>query len=93
VGGQLSGFEAARPLSNIPLVWMLERVEAHGLALPADWRRRFPCDAQAPSVGTWRGLGKLFVLRAPRSVGLDPSERFHGTLRPGAPAQALRQPG
>src|SRR5690606_4728232 len=30
IGGQLAGFEAARPLANIPLVWMLERGEEAG---------------------------------------------------------------
>lgn len=79
VGGQLGGFEPARPLSNIPLVWMLEKGAACGLPLPEDWRTRFPCDPEAPSVGTWRGWGKLFVLRKPRLVGLDPSERLHVT--------------
>ncbi|HHL22458.1 MAG TPA: DUF2235 domain-containing protein [Aliiroseovarius sp.] len=74
VGGQLGGFEAARPLSNIPLVWMLGRAEYCGLALPMGWRARFPCDANAPSVGTWRGWGKLFLHRKPRVIGRDASE-------------------
>ena len=77
VGGQLGGFEDARPLANMSLVWMLEKAETCGLALPADWRARFPCDADAPSVGTWRGWGKLFVLRRARIVGRDRSERLH----------------
>nr|WP_049645505.1 DUF2235 domain-containing protein [Candidatus Rhodobacter lobularis] len=82
VGGQLSGFLPARPLSNIPLVWMLERVEACGLALPRQWRARFPCDAQAPSVGTLRGWGPLFMARRRRVIGADPSERVHPTADP-----------
>lgn len=77
IGGQLIGHEAARPLANIPLVWMLEQIERCGLALPPGWHDRFPCDPQAPSVGSWRGWGKVFVLRAPRVVGRDPSERIH----------------
>ena len=76
VGGQLGGFEAARPLSNIPLVWMLGRAEYCGLALPMGWRARFPCDANAPSVGTWRGWGKLFLHRKPRVIGRDASEEI-----------------
>jgi uncharacterized protein (DUF2235 family) len=80
VGGQLSGFEDARPLSNIPLVWMLEKAEERGLVLPEGWRDRFPCDATAPSVGTMRGWGKYFLLRKRRTVGLDPSERLHHTV-------------
>ena len=80
IGGQLGGFEAARPLANIPLVWMLERAEACGLALPEGWRARFPTDPDAPSVGTWQGWGKLFLLRRRRVVGLDPSERLHESV-------------
>ncbi len=79
VGGQLDGYEPARPLSNIPLVWMLERAEMCGLPLPGGWRARFPCDPDAPSVGTMRGWGKLFVARRRRRVGLDPSESLHPT--------------
>ncbi|QIE45364.1 DUF2235 domain-containing protein [Pseudohalocynthiibacter aestuariivivens] len=79
IGGQLGGFDAARGLSNIPLVWMLERAEEAGLLLPEDWQARFPCDPDAPSVGTWRGWGKLFLLRSRRRIGADPSERLHPT--------------
>ncbi|MBA85718.1 DUF2235 domain-containing protein [Thalassobius sp. S69A] len=79
IGGQLGGFHAARPLSNIPLVWMLERAETCGLPLPKDWHARFPCDPQAPSVGTWRDWGKMFLLRRRRVVGRTPCERLHET--------------
>ena len=57
VGGQLVGWDAARPLSNIPLVWMLGRLEGCGLPLPVGWRAQFPCDPAAPSRGNWRGWG------------------------------------
>lgn len=77
IGGQISGHEAARPLANIPLVWMLERLERCGLELPEGWRAQFPCDPQARSVGSWRGWGKAFILRAPRVVGRDASESIH----------------
>ncbi len=80
VGGQLGGLEAARPLSNLSLVWMLEKAEGAGLTLPKDWHERFPCDASAPSVGSFRGFGKLFLLRARRRVGCDPSETFHPAI-------------
>ncbi len=79
VGGQLNGFEAARPLANISLVWMLERLERCGMALPEGWRARFPCDADAPSVGMNRQWGKLFLFRRRREVGVDRSESIHPT--------------
>lgn len=77
IGGQLDGFEVARPLANIPLVWMLERLEACGLPLPEGWRGRFPCDPNVPSVGTTRGWGKFFIARRKRAIGLDTSEAIH----------------
>lgn len=80
IGGHLMGYAPARPLANIPLVWMLENLEGCGLALPQGWRARFPMDADAPSVGTWRGWGKIFLLRGRRVVGRDPSERLHETV-------------
>lgn len=86
IGGQIGGFLAARPLSNIPLVWMLERAEALGLALPEGWRARYPCDATAPMVGTWKSWGKAFLFRRRRIVGRDRSEHLHPTV--GAKARA-----
>jgi len=80
IGGQLRGHDAARPLANIPLVWMLGRAEAVGLPLPEEWQTRFPQDAEAPSSGNWRGWGKLFWHRRQRQVGTDKSERLHETL-------------
>lgn len=77
VGGKLGGFMAARPLANVSLNWMLERAESCGLPLPDGWRERFPADPAAPSSGTWRGWGKLLLLRSRRQVGLDLSERLH----------------
>ncbi|GAB4390225.1 MAG: DUF2235 domain-containing protein [Albidovulum sp.] len=92
VGGQLSGFAAARPLSNIPLVWMLSRAEACGLPLPEGWRMAFPTDPAAPSVGTWGGWGKLFLLRARRKVGRDPSEVIDESALEGRRESGLRFP-
>ncbi len=86
VGGQIGDFAVARPLANIPLVWMLERAEGCGLALPDDWRARFPCDASAPMLGTWVGWGKIFLLRRRRVVGRDASERVHPSAQ-GAPVR------
>lgn len=80
VGGHLGGYFRARGLSNIPLVWMLERAAHCGLPLPDDWRDRFPCDPAAPSVGSWVGINKLFLFRARRAVGRDRSERLHDSV-------------
>jgi uncharacterized protein (DUF2235 family) len=77
IGGHIGAFQAARPLANVPLVWMLDRAEMAGLRLPEGWRARFPCDPGAPMVGTWRGAGAIFLLRGKRIVGRDPSERVH----------------
>ncbi|MGB3146300.1 MAG: DUF2235 domain-containing protein [Paracoccaceae bacterium] len=89
VGGQLSGFAAARPLSNIPLVWMLGKIEQLGLGLPDGWRADLPTDPDAPSVGTWGGWGKAFLLRARRHVGSDPSETIHPSAQQTRRAQHL----
>ena len=79
IGGQLGGFESARGLSNIPLVWMIDRTEMCGLGLPQDWRERFPQDPEAPAVGSWRGWGKFFLARKKRVIGQDISEEIHPT--------------
>lgn len=88
VGGQIGSFAAARPLANIPLVWMLERAEVCGLELPPGWPARFPCDPSAPMVGTWRGWGAMFLLRRRRVVGRDRSERIHPTAQGAMPPSA-----
>lgn len=80
VGGQLSGYEYARPLANIPLVWMLEQAQALGLPLPQDWASHFECDPTAPSIGSWRRWGKAFLARAPRIVGRYANEQLHETV-------------
>ena len=84
IGGQLSGFHAARPLSNIPLVWMLEEVEKHGLKLPHHWQMRFVTDPDAPSTGRFHGYAKYFLIRRRRTIGADPSERLHPSARDAA---------
>lgn len=80
IGGQLLGDEGARPLANIPLVWMLDQAEGAGLPLPCGWRARYPCDAGARSVGNWRSWGKAFLIRAPRVAGIDISEALHPSV-------------
>lgn len=79
VGGMLGHALTARPLSNVPLVWMLEQMEARGIPLPPNWPMRYPTDPQAPSVGTWQGWGKMFLIRGARVVGQDKSESIHHT--------------
>ncbi len=81
IGGQIGAFEAARPLANIPLVWMLDRAESCGLAMPEGWRDRYPCDPLAPMIGTNRSWGKLFLLRHRRLIGKDRSEFLHPTAQ------------
>lgn len=77
IGGQIGDMTEARPLANIPLVWMLERAEAVGLALPPGWHGRFPQDVNAPMVGTFRSWGKWFLIRRKRKKMQDISERLH----------------
>ncbi|MAQ44547.1 MAG: hypothetical protein CL812_01600 [Confluentimicrobium sp.] len=77
IGGQLNGRDEARPLANVPLVWMLEKAEDCGLDLPEGWRARFPADPTAPSAGSRRGWGRVFLARRRRVIGADPSERLH----------------
>ncbi len=90
LGGHLLGYDAARPLANVPLVWMLERLNAVGLTLPDGWRDRFEVDPDAPSAGNWRGFGPVFVSRGRRTVGIDPSESLHPTAKRDRAAAKLR---
>ena len=80
IGGQLGGDNASRPLSNIPLVWMLENLSRCDVDLPLDWHDRFPQNVKAPSLGTLRGWGKLLVSRRKRTIGRDVSERVHESI-------------
>ncbi len=90
IGGMIGAHQDARPLANIPLNWMLENLERCDLDLPEGWRGMFPEDASAPSVGTWQGFGKLFLLRRKRSVGEDPSERLHSSFEQPHPPVGTR---
>lgn len=94
IGGQLGGFNEARFLSNIPLIWLLEGVESTGIRLPADWQRRFDCDVTAEPLGNNRGWAKFFLARHRRVVGNDASEFIHPSVvalaqNGGAPAPDL----
>lgn len=89
VGGQVWQHPAARPLANIPLVWMLGRLEACGLPLPEGWADRYPQDSDAPSIGNWHGWSKIFLTRRKRPIGRDPSERIHESAGGAAPQTVL----
>lgn len=80
IGGQLRGLEFARPLANVPLVWMLDRAESVGLPLPQGWRDSLHCDPDAPPIGSWRFWGKAFLARAPRLVGHYETESLHSSV-------------
>lgn len=80
IGGQVWRQPASRPLSNIPLSWMLERVSRCGLDLPDDWKDRFPCDPQAPAIGDKRGIAKFFLLRRKRTPKPSHAQYLHNSL-------------
>lgn len=80
VGGQIGDMVEARPLANIPLVWMMERIESVGLSLPEGSRARFVCDPAAPMVGTMKSWGKWFLIRHRRRTLRDISERIHPSV-------------
>lgn len=92
VGGQVGHLPAARPLSNIPLRWILERAELHGLELPPDWRDRYPEDAAAPAFGSWRRNARYFLSRAPRVAGRCPGETLHKSAATRAKARPRYRP-
>lgn len=79
IGGQVALQKSARPLANIPLVWMLEKLESCALPLPTGWKDRFEQDPTAPSAGSWRGWGKLFLSRRKRIILSGPTESIHPT--------------
>lgn len=80
IGGHVGGYFACRPLANIPLVWMLDRLEMCNVPLPEGWRTRFPQDITAPSVGSWRGWNKIFWRRKRRIIGKCRSESLHPSV-------------
>jgi uncharacterized protein (DUF2235 family) len=92
VGGQVWQHPEARPLANIPLVWMLGRLQACNVPLPDGWQDRFAQDPNAPSVGNWRGWAKIFLTRRKRRIGVDPSERLHESITGGPPQDLTPAP-
>jgi len=85
IGGQLGRRLGSRPLSNIPLAWMLGQLQDAGLPLPQGWRDDLALDVHAPSTGVWAGWGKLFWNRRKRIVCGDPSESLHASITPPNP--------
>ncbi|MEL6679261.1 MAG: DUF2235 domain-containing protein [Pseudomonadota bacterium] len=81
VGGHVHALPQARGLSNIPLHWMLDRVERCGVTLPGDWRDRFPTDPLAPAIGNWRGSARIFLFRTRRIVEQTAFEAIHPSVR------------
>ena len=79
IGGHVGPYGFARPLANIPLVWMLEKCEGCGIALPGGWRDRFPCDPDVEPIGDRRRIAKFFLLRKKRDFGQSKSEFIHPT--------------
>jgi uncharacterized protein (DUF2235 family) len=86
VGGQVMGSPQTRPLSNIPFVWLMQRLQDCGLPLPKAWEDEFTQDVHAPSTGNWSGLNWLFWARSRRVVRRFRSESLH-------PSVADRRPG
>lgn len=80
IGGHVNNPASSRGLTNIPLVWMLERVEMCGITLPQGWHDRFPCDASAPAIGSRSGLARFFLLRKQRAIGNMPGEYIHSSV-------------
>ena len=80
IGGQIGEFTAARPLANIPLVWMMEKLQGCNVPLPEGWQERYMQDVNAPSIGAWRGWAKLFIYRKSRVVCTDRSEKIHPSV-------------
>lgn len=92
VGGQLEDESHRRPMSNIPLVWMLSRLEEAGLTLPQGWCQRFPQDPEVAKPGTLRSWGHLFAQRRDRVVGRCKSEKLHVSVGETAPKTARHLP-
>ena len=80
IGGHVASEIDARALSNIPLVWMLEKAESCALPLPANWRDRFTTDPAAPMVGNMGGMGKTFIRRARRKACMTPFDALHPSV-------------
>ena len=80
IGGQIGKLTKTRPLSNIPLIWMLDKAQLCGIPLPDGWRERFPQSSDAPPTGTWRGLAGCLIMRKKRTICAGSSEKMHPSV-------------
>lgn len=87
VGGNIASSRESRLLSNIPFVWMLEKAEARGLALPLDWKSAFPRDIHAPSAGEPLLWTRLFASRRTRRPELGANEWVHSSVADHSPCE------
>lgn len=79
--GDIGGHPDSRGLSNIPLVWMIERAERCGMRLTKNWRERYPTDPAGKSVGSWRGVARFFLFREPRRIPASAGCYLHPSVR------------
>jgi hypothetical protein len=89
VGGNIGSSHQSRHLSNIPLIWMLEKAEARGLPLPAVWRGRFPTNIDAPSAGESYLWTRLLAGRRKRKPTIGANEWVHSSLSERRGAQSF----
>ncbi|MEL6582880.1 MAG: DUF2235 domain-containing protein [Pseudomonadota bacterium] len=80
VGGQVWRQPEARALSNIPLAWMLDRLETCGVTLPLGLRDRIACDPAAPRLNPYTGWGKWFLFRGPRNIPPELNSSAHSSV-------------
>ena len=78
--GNVFGHETAQPLSNIPLIWMMEHAERHGLRQPKAWRDGLHINATTQTIGMSRGLGRLIWLLSKRQVKLSSFKWNHPSV-------------
>jgi uncharacterized protein (DUF2235 family) len=92
IGGNVEEYQYARPLSNIPLVWMLGKAEMCGLPLPEGWQGRYVTDPTGDMLNPYEGLSRLFIFRTPRKACDTPFEGLHSSVRERQTALADYEP-
>ncbi len=79
--GDVGGDPDSRPLSNIPLVWMIEQAEKCGMRTPDGWRDRYPTDPLGAPIGRWKGFAPLYLFRKPRRAPASHGCFLHPSVR------------